>query len=253
MFQIITFELTNDCQRQCYFCGRAKARAEHKMDIGYMDLKLFRYLISQFQGEIVQFSRDGEPLLHPCIYEIGKLSSPFVTGIVTNGLLLYEKKDEIIDNFTTVTVSVIDEDYKQFEAIKRFNEAKGNKAPMLQIKFLGDYYNAEFEKMGLKTTRRSIHAPLKDTDYKQSKPPLPEIGICLDFMNKPSIDWEGFFYICNRYDPDKLGVIGNCLKESFDEIWYGDKRKEYLEYHKRGVRDMIPMCNQCTFYGIPTS
>lgn len=253
MFNWINLELTNDCQRSCWFCGRTKARAEKKMNIGYMDLHLFKYLIGQFRGEIVQFSRDGEPLLYPAIYEIGRLSQPFVSGIVTNGLLLYEKKDEIIDNFTTVTVSVMDDNEEQFESIRKFNEAKGDKSPMLQVKFLGDYYNPEFEKMGLRTTRRSIHDPLKDKDYKQSKPPLPEIGVCLEFMNKPSIDWEGFFYICNRYDPHKLGVIGNCLKESFEEIWNGEKRREMFEYHKRGARDMIPFCNQCQFYGIPTA
>jgi radical SAM protein with 4Fe4S-binding SPASM domain len=94
---------------------------------------------------------------------------------------------------------------------------------------------------------------MRDVGYKQSKPPAPEIGICLDFLNKPSISWDGYFYICNRYDPDGEGIIGDCNTESLEEIWNSVLRNTWLEYHKRGQRDFIDLCSTCTFWGLPTN
>jgi hypothetical protein len=171
-----------------------------------------------------------------------------ITNIVTNGLLLWEQRGSLVE-FDTICVSVHKDDDKQFESVKRFVEATD--MPVL-IKFLGDYCNPEFEKLGLKTTRRAIHHPLADNHY-QRKPIIPELSICLDFLMKPSINWKGEFSICNRYDPDGNGVVGDCNTQTLKQIWEGEKRMEYLDYHIKGVRDKIPMCKGCEFYGVPVA
>lgn len=252
MFPWLNIELTNHCQKSCGFCGRAEARKKGTIETGDMDLELLNYIVGQFNGSIIQMNKDGEPLLYPQLWAIGQICKDRITNIVTNGILLFNKKDALIDNFTSVTVSVIEDDAEQLETVRKFIEFKKDKSPIVAIKFLGDYYNPEYEKLGLKTMRRSIHNPKCDIDYQQGRPPLPELQVCLDFLMKPSIDWQGNFYICNRYDPERKGLIGNCYKQSIDDIWNGDKRLQWLKYHKQGKRDLVPLCSRCEFFGIPT-
>lgn len=246
MFNWMTVELTNRCNKSCSFCGRSKARKEKTLELGDMDIGLFRYIVGQYEGNIIQFSRDGDPLLYNDLDKVARLSKNFITNIVTNGILLWDKAD-IVDKFTSVCVSVIEDDEEQFNNVKRFVEKY--KTPVV-VKFLGDYDNPEYVKLCL-TTRRTIHHPMGDFIYAGSKPVIPEIGICLDLINKPSIDWKGNFYICNRYDPEGKGVIGDCLKESLEEIWNGDLRQLWLSLHKKGQRDKIPFCSECQYFGFP--
>ncbi len=253
LFPWLTIELTNDCSKSCWFCGRNEIRKNGKMEIGYLDMKLFKNIISQYNGEIIQFSRDGDPLLSPNLSFVGALCRPFVTNIVTNGKLLWERRSELFDVFTSVTVSIIEDDIEQFEVIKKFREYSYPKLPIIYIKFLGDYYNPEFEKMGFKTMRRVIHNPQGDWDYQGHIPPVSEIGVCLDFLNKPSITWDGKFSICNRFDPQGLSFIGDVTKQSLKEIWESDIRQEMLHYNKIGRRDKIPFCKDCQYWGFPAT
>ena len=38
--------------------------------------------------------------------------------------------------------------------------------------------------------------------------------------------------------------------EKLEEIWNSSKRLEWLEYHKQGRRDKIPLCSKCEYWGI---
>lgn len=249
MINWLTIELTNDCQKSCHFCGRAKARKEG-LRTGNLSMEIFDLIISQFKGSLIQFHRDGEPLLYPALSEIGEKCKPFITNIVTNGRDLLKRVDDLKD-FTTITVSVYEDDKEQFEQIKGFKEK--TETPRLLVKYLGNYTNPEFENMGITTLRRTIHAPKGDVNYQGNKPPVPEFGICLDFLMKPSIDYEGNFFICNRYDPFYEGMIGNIKNDTFEELWNSPLRLEWLEYHKQGRRDKISLCKKCQYWGCPAS
>lgn len=246
----ISVELTSRCQKSCSFCGRAKARAEG-MVTGDMPMEIFDNIIHQFTGDIIQFHRDGEPLLYHSLREVGEKCRRFTANIVTNGILLWDKRDDLKDNFTSVTVSVFEEDAEQFETVKKFKEYIGNSNPMIYVKFLGDYYNYEYAKLGLKTLTRSIHNPEQDTDYLQSIPPIPEIGVCLDLLYKPSIDWQGNMYICNRIDPEGSGKLGNLNESTLNDLWFGQKRRDWLNSHLIGRREDVPLCSKCSYWGIP--
>ena len=253
MFNWLNLGLNSTCNKSCSFCGRAEARKNGTLELGEMPLELVNDILTQYDGEIVQINKDGEPLLYNNIWAVGQMCRPFVSNIVTNGILLWEKKDAIIENFTSVTVSVIEDDEAQFEIVKKFIEHKGNRNPMVYIKFLGDYENHEYEMLGLRTMRRSIHNKMGDTDYIQSPPPIPEIGVCLDFLNKPSIDWQGDFHICNRYDPNNEGVIGNCNESGVRKIWESTDRETMKYYHTHGMRENIPLCRGCQYWGLPAN
>lgn len=259
MIPWLTVELTSRCNKSCWFCGRAKIRQD--MELGDMSLYLFRKIISEYNGTVIQFSKDGEPLLYEKLDWVVSYCQDFVTNIVTNGILLWDRKDVLLDNFTTVTVSVMEDDPVQFETIKKFKEFIGNHNPKIFVKFLGtthviwddnNFYNLqrEFESMGIKTMKREIHHPDGDYNYENPNPIIPEIGICQDFLFKPAIDWQGRFYICNRFDPKGKGVIGDCNTQTLEEIWNSRLRKCLLNLHKKGMRDLIPLCKGCQFWGV---
>ena len=248
MFNWLTIELTNRCNKSCGFCGRAKIR--DKMELGEMDFKLFRKIIKEYDGDILQFSRDGEPLMYSRLREVGDLVAPYFTNVVTNGILLWEKKTEVL-NFDTITVSVIEDDDMQFNAIKSFVEWNKGFQPNVLIKFLGSYYNPEFEKLGLHTMRRTLHNPEGDWDYEKKGEIIPEIGVCLDFMMKHSINWKGEFFICNRFDPGKKGKIGDVNSQRLKEIWKSEERLSLFNTHRKGLRKSVLFCSKCEFWGIP--
>ena len=117
---------------------------------------------------------------------------------------------------------------------------------------VGDIQNEErYEKLGLIIARRILHAPEGSFNYKKD-PTVPEIGICLDFLNHMAINKDGDVSVCVRFDPKRVGVIGNAKQQILLEIWNSPKRVEWLGLHKKGRRDMIPLCSYCHFWGVPT-
>lgn len=247
MIPWINIELTSRCNKSCSFCGRARDRKSGKLRQGDFDINLLNGVINSV-GSIIQFNKDGEPLLYEKLAEVGKICRNKVTNIVTNGILLWDRRHDLQD-FTSICVSVIENDAKQFDNIIKFNSAY--KKPLLYVKFLGDYYTDEFGKAGIKTLRRTIHHPSGDYNYQRNTELIPEVGVCLDFLMKPSIDWQGNVHICNRYDPDNIGIIGNINNEYLNNIWLNILRNNWLSMHLEGKRDSIPLCNGCEYWGIP--
>jgi len=212
---------------------------------------MFKRIIRQFNGPIVQFNKDGEPLLYDELYSIGMVTKEFFTNIVTNGILLAERADALINKFDSVTVSVIEDDHEQKESVKAFLKAKGTRLPQVFIKFLGDYHDPEYSEMGLKTLRRTLHNPQGDWDYQNRQELIPEIGICQDLLMKPAIDWRGNVHICNRFDPEGKGIIGNVENASLKSILTGKQRRRYIDLHRLGRRSEVSLCEKCQFWGIP--
>lgn len=251
MFNWINIELTNRCNKSCSFCNSAKARLNKELDMGDMPLQLVNDILVQFEGNIVQLHRDGEPLLYEQLQDVGYMCRTFISNIVTNGKLLWDRRDVLIDNFTSITVSVFEDDEEQFENVKLFIENRRYN-PFVIVKFLGDYYNAEYEKLDVQIIKRQLFGVNGYSDYKNYKPTVPEIGICLDFLNKPSIDWQGKVHICNRIDPEGKGIIGDCTEENLRTIWEGELRTKMKSYHAKDMRDKVSLCSTCEYWGCPS-
>jgi organic radical activating enzyme len=240
----LNIELTNRCNKSCSFCQFAEERA--KNELGDMDLQTAEFILEQFEGQIIQFHRDGEPLLYKHLRKLGALTKDFTTNIVTNGLLLWERRNDI-DKFDTFCVSVTEDDEKQFEVVKKFVDWLPLGQKRVLIKFLGDYYNDEYRKLKLRTTSRVIHGE----NYSNNASIIPELNVCLDFLMKPAIDWQGNLRICNRFDPQGLGIIDNVRYRSLFSMWNGAKRQRWLQDHLEGRRDRVPLCEDCDYWGIP--
>ncbi|MBF0300553.1 MAG: SPASM domain-containing protein, partial [Oligoflexia bacterium] len=109
-----------------------------------------------------------------------------------------------------------------------------------------------YKNFGLNFARRVLHSPLGSFNYKKTQPTIPEIGICWDFLHHLAVNVGGDVSICVRFDPKKLGVVGNVTTQTLDEIWNSPRRREYLQLHKTGNRNQVPLCELCHFWGVPT-
>jgi len=170
----------------------------------------------------------------------------------TNGKLLVEKADEIIDNLDTITISVFekdDETEEQNQIIKQFIEIKKDRKPRIVVRYLGDVDLKEYD--GCLIATRALHSPLGSFGYRKV-PTVPEIGICLDALSRMAISANGDVSMCVRFDPFGLGVIGNCAVTSLVDIWNSPQRLGRIKKHIAGRRGEMPLCDKCDFWGVPT-
>ncbi len=255
----INVELTSRCNKDCWMCGRRKVDKEYPeiaLQYGDMDFSLVEKIAKQLPPNIVvQLHNNGEPLLYPKFKEAVKLFDNQITSIDTNGILIVEKADEIIDNLDTMAISVFENDDEaddQYENIEKFLKIKGDRKPYVILRINGDVDTKRYQKFNLKFATRILHAPMGSFNYKKKNPTIPEIGICLDFLHHMAINRKGEASICVRFDPNRKGVIGDVNVTSLNEIWNSEKRMEWLELHKKGKRSDIPLCSYCHFWGVAT-
>jgi len=255
----INVELTNRCNKKCWMCGRRKVERdwpELALNYGDMGFGLVKSIAEQLPTNIVvQLHNNGEPLLYPRLAEAIELFDRQITSLDTNGKLLLEKADDLIGKLDTMAISVFENDSEadeQYEIIEEFIKIKGNRKPYTVLRLNGDVDFQRYEGFNLLLVRRVLHSPMGSFDYKKRNPTIPEIGICLDFLHHPAINREGKVSICVRFDPKRLGVIGDITEQSLEEIWNSERRLQWLEYHRRGQRGKVPLCSYCDFWGVPT-
>ena len=253
----INIELSSRCDKSCAMCGHQDPQINTSLVYGDMDLGLLRKIRDQLPpGIIVQFHRDGEALMYPSLGVALEFFEPFITSIVTNGKQLVKRADEIIDNCTTVTVSAFHGDPdgpEQLDILREFLAIKGTRAPMVNVKYVGGIELPGYRELGVPILTRVLHVPEGDIRYAHRDPTIPEVGICLAFLSQPSVDWQGGLYICNRLDPKKDGYLGDLTTQRLDHLWESTKRQQWLEKHKRGLREEAsPLCRDCRFWGVPT-
>jgi MoaA/NifB/PqqE/SkfB family radical SAM enzyme len=255
----VNVELTNRCNKSCWMCGRRKVEQDYPelvLKYGDMDFELVKKIASQLPPNIVvQLHSNGESLLYSKFGEAVELFHRQITNIVTNGKLLLEKADEIIGNLETMAISVFENDpeaAEQYNILKKFLKLKGDRKPFTSVRLNGNVDSEDYEKLNVLIIRRVLHSPMGSFNYKKN-PTIPEIGICLDFLRHLAINREGDVSICVRFDPKGLGVLGSARTQSLEEIWNGKKLLEWLECHKQGRRDKVPLCSYCQFWGVPTA
>ncbi|KKL59380.1 hypothetical protein LCGC14_2215900, partial [marine sediment metagenome] len=252
----IHLELTSRCNKSCWMCGRRKIDKDYpeiKMNYGDMDIDLVYKIIYQIpKGIIIHFHSNGEPLLYNELFSVLSWSYKQIRHFDTNGKLLLERINDIIDNCECITISTFPNDSeadKQFEDVKKFLEIKGDRKPRVMVRFTGDVQNRE-RWDDLDVINRILHAPMGSYNYEK-RIVKPEIGICLEVLNHLAIDRFGNVSNCVRFDYKKELVIGNLNKQTLDEIWNSKERKEMVKKHINGERNTLPLCKECDYWGIP--
>ncbi len=255
----LNIELSSRCDKThlCPMCGH-QDQAINPIQYGEIDFELLKTIRIQVEpGIIVSFHRDGEPTAYSRLQEALELFEGFTTSLVTHGLNLERRAGEIIGRCVGLSISVFrgDQDSKaQFNAITAFLALKGTRAPQVQIKIVGDMSPEElapYEALGVRIIKRLIHVPISNSKYAHRLPTIPEAGICLDALHRPTIDWRGDMFLCNRLDGNRHGFLGSVVHDSLESIWNGPTRMTMLDAHKQGRRDLAnPLCATCTYWGV---
>lgn len=264
MFNKINIEITNVCSKKCGICGRREREKKYpNLYNKHMDFKLLKIIQPQLpSGCLIQFHNNGEPTEFPDLKEALQYfftTGDFIRCFDTNGILLAKKSKEIINNCEVITISIIEKDptwKSQLKILKEFLSIKQNKKPRVILRYVGEieYIEAErdieYKKLNLPIVYRQLHSPSGSFKYK--KPCIkPEYMICYEMLNHPAIDVDGNFSVCVRFDPEKKGVIGNIKDKSIKELWYSNKRLEWLNHHIDGHREKVPLCSSCDYWGLP--
>jgi len=242
-------------------CGHQNDKIFPNLQRGFIDFALLEKIRAQLEsGPILQLHRDGDPLAYPRLRDALELFSGFIISVVTHGEALVKRAEDVIDRCTTITVSVIPNDPdgdEQLDVLCEFLRLKGERKPNVNVKIVGEMDAGRLTALvglGVPIIRRSLHQPSGDFKYRQSKPPIPEVGICLDFLSHPSVDRRGRLYACNRLDVNNYGYLGDLATQTLDSLWNGEKRKTMMAHHINGRRDLAnPLCAKCEYWGLPSN
>jgi len=256
---VCNVELTSRCNKNCWMCGRRKIERDypHLAKWGEMPFEMVELIAKQLPPNIlVTLHNNGEPTMYPKLNDALKLFNKQTRHFGTNAKLLVKKADQLIDNMELLTISVIQDDPEgdeQYEIVKQFLDLKGNKKPYLTYRLLGHINKKErWEKLPGLTTSRTIHSPMGSFKYRK-QPTKPEYGVCLDLLSHLVIDRYGAVSPCVRFDPYRLGVIGDVNETPLVDIWNGPERKEWLDLHLQHKRDQVSLCKTCKFWGVARS
>lgn len=254
----VNVELSSRCNKSCWCCGRRKIDREYPeiaMNYGDMAPALAKSIAEQLpENIVVQFHNNGESLVHPKFGEIIKSYNRQIRTMDTNGKLIVEKADEIIGELDTLTISIIPDDPEvdeQYKIVGQFLDIKKDRKPRLIYRCLGEADSKRWEKLPGIVVTRVLHSPMGAFGYEK-KPTIPEIGICLDMLNHMSIDRFGKVSMCVRFDPDRVGVIGDANTTPLIDIWNSEKWRKWRQYNIEGKREKVPLCSYCNFWGVPT-
>ena len=106
----LNIELSSRCDKKtlCFMCGHQDRNTNANLKFGDMKYGLLAHLANQVEPPtVISFHRDGDPLVYPELGMALDLFRGFPTSIVTHGEALGARADDIIDNCTSVTVSII--------------------------------------------------------------------------------------------------------------------------------------------------
>jgi radical SAM protein with 4Fe4S-binding SPASM domain len=222
-----------------------------------MDFELVEKISKELpENIIVQFHNNGESLLYPEFGRAVWLFKNQIKCLDTNGKLLLEKSDEIINHLDTLTISVIENDTEgdeQYDIVNRFVDLKGTQKPFMVYRLLGNIENKDRwnNLQGIVATR-TLHDPYGSFEYEKEVT-IPEHGICMDLLSHLVIDSFGDVYPCVRFNPHKYMKLGNIKENSLLDLWNSPHRLETIQYHIKGNRHCNMLCSHCHFYGCPTS
>ena len=254
----VNVELTSRCNKNCWCCGRRKREQEDPSVLnsyGDMPWEMVQSIASQLPDNIVvQLHNNGEPLLYPLIREAIVAFKRQIISFDTNGDLLVDCYDRIINRVDTIAVSVIKDDPgrdKQLKTLKEFLRIKGRLKPLVVVRLNGEQDEQPYKDLGVIIAKRILHSPKGSFNYNRPVT-VPEIGVCLEALHHLSIDRFGAVSMCVRFDPEGLGIIGNVNDQSLVDIWNGKERDLRVLKHLSGNRQDVPLCSKCEYFGVPT-
>jgi len=276
---VLNIEPTNACNLNCYLCPRTKAPRK----VGYMDFSLYERIISECAAhkklKMINFHKDGEPLIHPRIFEMIRFAArkdvAEVLHLNTNGLFLDEpsSREFLGSGIDDVTVSVDASRRETFKKIKgadllekveenverlfRLKRELRLERPFIRVKIMEyeDTRGPEIKEFisrwkgiaddvqvtGVHNWSGAIDG-LKVTDEVREKR-YP----CVLLWYMLAVNWDGRVSACN-VDWDLSAAVGDLKEKTLGEIWNGTQIKRLRKAELAGRHDSAGVCRDCVVW-----
>lgn len=281
----ISCELTNHCNLRCPECpsGSGKMKRERGYMDPELFRSLMKELKPYLFNSNLYFQ--GEPMLHPQFFSFLTESADIRTTVSTNGHFLSEENSLAIarSGLSRLIISLdgIDQDtYSAYRingkvenvtgGIRNISEARKRQGSglIIVVQMLVNRYNEkqipEIRKFadelkvrlvlksmqiyGKESIGRWLPSESKFSRYRMKdgeyliKSSLP--GRCARLWFNPVVTWDGKLVPC-CFDKDAEYVMGDLTKQTFREIWHGQKLKDFRK-QVLSHREKVDICRNCT-------
>lgn len=270
-FKKIYIEITNICNKNCFFCTETKRKKEE------MSIENFKHAIKEIKKytEYIYLHIKGEPLLHSKFDEIIKIcdSENMKVNITTNGSLLKKRMDIIRNSncIRQINISLHSTKDEEFDDIFNTVDFLNNSTKIyfvyrywilsteklfkntLCLKKLNEHYKFSTEKQ--EEIEKNMNIKLNETLYinKDEEFNWPQLnndiflenGGCYGLKSHIGILSDGTVVPCCL---DAAGIInlGNIFKESLDYILNKGVTLKIIQGFNDNKR-IMELCKHCNF------
>lgn len=269
----VMYDVNNVCNARCPFCPQsslAVADGFAPTQISWRDFEKTIEEVARYPVELVRFTGDGEPLLHPRMTDM--IARAVELGIArvnltTNGSLLKAKR---LDRLLKTPPHVLDvsldacrpETYAKYRVGLDFDITMANVHEFLrrrdpertklvvsmiahpgledEVEEFRRYWTGKADVVAI----RHLHSNLGSVDVGVRRE-LPERWPCPHLWQRLTIDYRGHIRFC-PIDWHDESHIGDVATMTLHEAWHGPRMRELRERHLSGRYKGGGVCESCT-------
>ncbi|MCX5700971.1 MAG: radical SAM protein [Candidatus Omnitrophica bacterium] len=273
---MVVMEITNICNLECIHCPYTFVSKQEDYKGRHMSWELYEKIteeVSRYKGVLFRFISDGEPMMHPCFFEMIRLAKAkgiFPINFITNGTLLDEDSaQKVLEAGTDIVEISLDAFTKQtYEKIRRksnfdlvtsnvhrFIEMRNRKQYQTKIfvsiidqkevdgeleQFV-DYWSVRVDKV-LTRTYTTIGGLVDEKKLKINcdgdRWPCPQL------WRRIFINVDGFAEFCVEDWGDQT-IVGDANKNSIKEIWASSEYQKIRQAHLLRKFNDVAYCSRC--------
>lgn len=268
----IMYDVNNVCNARCPFCPQSAIAKSDEFDPTHLDWDVFVRTIEEtanYPVELVRFTGDGEPLLHPRITDMvayaRKLGLKKI-NLTTNGSLLRGRRlEEMLSSPPHILDISLDairpETYQKYRVGLDFDTTMHNVheflarrdkittrviVSMIHHPELGDevdefrkYWTGKADFVAI----RQLHSNLGTVNVSQA--PLPKRWPCVHIWQRLVIDFRSHIRFCPIDWHDKT-YVGDARTMGLREAWHSGFMHELRRRHLEGDYLAGHVCATCT-------
>lgn len=279
----IIVDATEVCNLECIHCPHPEFKRSEHYATRYLDVSIHTKMVDEVrqygQGhtQYIRYTSNGEPLVHPAIYDMldyaVKNSGVFVT-LTTNGTIMNEKRIEklLASGLHMVDISIdafLPETYAEIRRGGKLETTRANVLKLMEIKkrigattrivvsFVEQPKNtgevADFESYWKQqgadfVVIRRLHSAaggvstiamnMKQTQQSVDRKP------CLYPWERILLNPKGELAFCPQ-DWSHGSVLADYRTSTIREVWQGESYRQLREAHLTNQYNAFPFCAQC--------
>ena len=273
---MVVISVTNVCNLKCVHCYYKDFAKLASYKPVFMDLKLYKKIIDEislYPGVILNFSTDGEPLLHKdfiLMLEYARKKNINPISVTTNGVVLYpdlsEKivKSRLLDIINISIDAFTREGYAKVRG-KCFEKVIENTRSLIKInKDHGNPVKIMVNIIDQDEVHDEVGPFKKYWQTRVDKVIIRHYYCCHGLVERSKEHFKEItrwpcFQLWNRFNVTQEGKARYCVDDWFDKSSIGDLRRQTIakiwqSKQYSGLRELmvknryreIPYCDKCT-------